>query len=35
MIRDAKKLEQQRISKLLGRDVQLVEVSSIESEEEA
>ncbi|WP_289283302.1 MULTISPECIES: hypothetical protein [unclassified Methylophaga] len=31
----AKKLEQQRISKLLGRDVQLVEVSSIESEEEA
>lgn len=31
----AKKLEQQRVSKLLGRDVQLVEVSSIESEEEA
>lgn len=31
----AKKLEQQRISKLLGRNVQLVEVSSIESEDEA
>ena len=31
----AKKLEQQRVSKLLGRDVQLVEVSSIESEEDA
>lgn len=31
----AKKLEQQRVSKLLGRDVQLVEVSSIESEDDA
>lgn len=29
----ASKIEQQRVSKLLGRDVQLVEVAGIESEE--